>query len=114
MDAYRQGRSASATTCTSAWACWRPPAGTRSRGGSTFKRQKTRKGTFSYLEAGQGDPILLLHGLGGTKASFLPTVSALAGDYRMIALDHLGFGESDKPIAAPYDAGLLRRRRSPR
>ena len=32
----------------------------------------------SYLEAGAGEPVVLLHGLGATKGSFLPTVAALA------------------------------------
>jgi pimeloyl-ACP methyl ester carboxylesterase len=62
-------------------------------------------GRISMLAAGTGpETILCLHGLGGTKASFLPTVSALADDHRVIAIDLPGFGESDKPIGAPYDA----------
>jgi pimeloyl-ACP methyl ester carboxylesterase len=62
-------------------------------------------GRISLLSAGTGaDTIVCLHGLGGTKASFLPTVSALAGEYRVVAIDLPGFGESDKPIGAPYDA----------
>ena len=48
--------------------------------------------------------MLLIHGLGATKASFLPTLGALAGHYRAIALDLPGFGDSDKPLLAPYDA----------
>jgi pimeloyl-ACP methyl ester carboxylesterase len=58
------------------------------------------------LSAGVGpETVLCLHGLGGTKASFLPTVAALAGPrYRVVAMDLPGFGESDKPIGAPYDA----------
>ena len=57
------------------------------------------------LSAGTGpETIVCLHGLGGTKASFLPTVAALADRYRVVALDLPGFGESDKPIGAPYDA----------
>ena len=42
--------------------------------------------------------------MGGTKASFLPTLAALADEYRVIAIDLPGFGDSDKPIAAPYDS----------
>src|SRR5919204_4349827 len=79
-------------------------SGNTDKGRLEFKRTKTKKGTISYIEAGRGEPILLLHGLGGTKASFLPTVAALAPHYRLIAPDHLGFGESDKPLGAPYDA----------
>ena len=50
-----------------------------------------------------------MHGLGGTKASFLPTVNGLADDYRVVAMDLPGFGESDKPVGAPYDAAWFAR-----
>ncbi len=50
------------------------------------------------------EDVICAHGLGGTKASFLPTVAALAEHYRVVAMDLPGFGESDKPIGAPYDA----------
>ena len=56
------------------------------------------------MQAGTGPPVVLLHGLGATKASFLPTVAALAENHRVIAMDLPGFGESDKPFPAPYDA----------
>jgi pimeloyl-ACP methyl ester carboxylesterase len=61
-------------------------------------------GSLSAVCAGRGDTVLCLHGLGGTKASFLPTVAALADSYRVVAIDLPGFGESDKPIGAPYNA----------
>jgi pimeloyl-ACP methyl ester carboxylesterase len=51
----------------------------------------------------------MLHGLGGTKASFLPTVAALAPSFRTIAVDMLGFGDSDKPLGAAYDAPYFSR-----
>jgi pimeloyl-ACP methyl ester carboxylesterase len=69
-----------------------------------FHTVRTSRCRLSALEAGVGEPIVCLHGLGATKASFLPTVAALAHRHRVIALDLPGFGESDKPIAAPYDA----------
>jgi pimeloyl-ACP methyl ester carboxylesterase len=69
-----------------------------------FDSVRTKKATLSILSAGTGEPVVCVHGLGGTKASFLPTVAALADSYRVIALDLPGFGESDKPIAAAYDA----------
>jgi pimeloyl-ACP methyl ester carboxylesterase len=56
------------------------------------------------VAAGRGSPVLCLHGLGATKASFLPTIAALAGDSKVIAVDLPGFGESDKPLRAAYDA----------
>ena len=61
-----------------------------------------RVGDVSLLEAGQGEPLLMLHGLGGTKISFLPTVSALAPAMRTIAMDMPGFGDSGKPVGASY------------
>jgi pimeloyl-ACP methyl ester carboxylesterase len=60
-------------------------------------------GPLSTLAAGEGEPVLLLHGLGATKASFLPSVAALAAEgYRAIALDLPGFGDSAKPLLARY------------
>jgi pimeloyl-ACP methyl ester carboxylesterase len=74
-----------------------------------FDSVRTPRARLSVLGAGEGEPILCIHGLGGTKASFLPTVAALAGRYRVVALDLPGFGESDKPITAPYDAAYFAR-----
>jgi pimeloyl-ACP methyl ester carboxylesterase len=70
-----------------------------------FRTVKTPRGSISTLAAGRGRPLVMLHGLGGTKASLLPTVAALAPEgRRVIAADLPGFGDSDKPLAAPYDA----------
>jgi pimeloyl-ACP methyl ester carboxylesterase len=70
----------------------------------SFTSVPTRVGRLSTLAAGDGDPVLCIHGLGATKASFLPTVAALADGWRMLALDLPGFGESDKPLRAACDA----------
>src|SRR5690349_18004421 len=67
-----------------------------------FETVRTKGPAISTLEAGVGDPIICLPGLGGTKASFLSTVSALADSYRVIAVDLPGFGDSDKPITGAY------------
>jgi pimeloyl-ACP methyl ester carboxylesterase len=69
-----------------------------------FESVNTSAGRVSILSAGRGKTVLCLPGLGGTKASFLSTVAALADSYRVVAVDLPGFGESDKPIAAPYNA----------
>jgi pimeloyl-ACP methyl ester carboxylesterase len=73
-------------------------------GGLRFRTLATPRAGISMLEAGEGPPVLALHGLGATKGSFLPTAHALAEDFRVIAPDLPGFGDSDKPIRAAYDA----------
>ncbi len=75
-----------------------------SGGGSLrFRTITTRAGDMAITEAGQGPAVLLLHGLGASKVSFLPTLAALAPHHRAIAVDLPGFGDSDKPILAAYD-----------
>jgi pimeloyl-ACP methyl ester carboxylesterase len=70
-----------------------------------FHSVRTSTGRISVMEAGQGRPMVCLPGLGGTKASFLPTVAAMASESRrVIAIDLPGFGDSVKPIGAPYNA----------
>lgn len=69
----------------------------------------TEAGRLSTIEAGTGDPVLMLHGLGATKASFLPTLEALAPSHRAIGVDLPGFGDSDKPLWAAYDAPFFAR-----
>ena len=47
-------------------------------------RVRTPLGDIAVARAGDPDaqPVVMLHGLGGTKGSFLPTVAALADTYR--------------------------------
>lgn len=59
-----------------------------------------------YLEAGRGAPVVLLHGLGGDGSRWAPNIDALAKDFHVFALDQIGFGESDKPLAN-YHTGML-------
>jgi pimeloyl-ACP methyl ester carboxylesterase/putative sterol carrier protein len=60
--------------------------------------------TFS-LEAGPVDApaVVMLHGLGATNASLLPTLWDLATDYHVLAPDLPGHGASSAPIGK-YDA----------
>ena len=64
----------------------------------------TAYGDIATAQAGTGPPLLAIHGLGGTKASFLPTLALMSDTHRVIALDLPGFGDSVKPLRAPYDA----------
>jgi pimeloyl-ACP methyl ester carboxylesterase/putative sterol carrier protein len=54
---------------------------------------------LSCYVAGQGRPLLLLHGLGASKITWLPILSALAEKFRVIVPDLPGHAESDKPMA---------------
>lgn len=60
---------------------------------------ETRFGRVALLVAGQGAPVLCLHGLGATKGSFLHTVAALGESFHAIAADLPGFGDSAKTVS---------------
>jgi pimeloyl-ACP methyl ester carboxylesterase len=47
-----------------------------------------------YEVAGTGEPVLLLHGLGSSTLDWAPQIEALAGSYRVIAMDIRGSGKS--------------------
>jgi pimeloyl-ACP methyl ester carboxylesterase len=79
------------------------------RDGPRFRHVATAEGVLSITEAGAGPPVILIHGLGATKVSFLPTLAALAPTHRAIALDLPGFGDSVKPLRAPYHAPYFAR-----
>jgi 2-hydroxy-6-oxonona-2,4-dienedioate hydrolase len=59
-----------------------------------------------YIEAGSGAPVVLLHGLGGDGSRWAPNIAELAKDFHVLALDQIGFGQSDKPLAN-YNTGML-------
>jgi len=55
-------------------------------------------------ETGEGRPLILLHGLGGSLFTWRHVVAALSREHRVIALDMKGFGQSDKPFDEHYSA----------
>jgi pimeloyl-ACP methyl ester carboxylesterase len=59
---------------------------------------------ISTLTMGHGPDVLLLHGLGGTRASLFETAASLASRYRVHAPDLPGFGSSSKPATGRYNA----------
>ncbi len=59
---------------------------------------------ISTLTMGRGPDVLLLHGLGGTRASLFETAATLSRRYRVHAPDLPGFGSSSKPPLGAYDA----------
>ncbi|GAA1205342.1 alpha/beta fold hydrolase [Prauserella alba] len=55
-----------------------------------------------------GSPVLLLHGIGGSSASFAPQLQAFGRIHRTIAWDAPGYGRSPDPDGAPGIAGYAR------
>ena len=51
-----------------------------------------------YVEAGRGVPLILIHGLADDTTIWDPVIPRLAARFRVIALDQIGFGRSDKPL----------------
>jgi haloalkane dehalogenase len=49
-----------------------------------------------YLDEGEGEPLLLLHGEPTWSFLYRTMVPALCGRFRCVAPDHIGFGRSDK------------------
>ena len=52
---------------------------------------------IEWVERGQGNPVLLLHGWGGRIDSFAPVTNDLCLDHRVFAIDFPGHGNSDTP-----------------
>ncbi len=52
---------------------------------------------LAYLDEGSGPPLILIHGFGGSMWQWEYQATALAQDHRVITLDLLGSGFSDKP-----------------
>lgn len=61
---------------------------------------------LAYGEAGQGHPLVLLHGLGSSRNDWLMQLPTLIPCFRTIAVDLRGHGGSPKP-AGPYRMALL-------
>jgi pimeloyl-ACP methyl ester carboxylesterase len=51
----------------------------------------------AYRDAGQGEVLLLIHGMAGSSATWRAVLPQLAKKYRVVAPDLLGHGESAKP-----------------
>jgi abhydrolase domain-containing protein 6 len=64
--------------------------------------------TLSYLERpGPGDTIVLIHGFSADKDNWVRFTRHLPAEYRVIALDMPGHGDSAKPADATYSAEFL-------
>lgn len=50
-----------------------------------------------YFDLGEGPPLILIHGVGGDADEWVFCLEELSSSNRVIAVDLLGFGHSDKP-----------------
>lgn len=63
---------------------------------------ETPEGRIHYIDEGHGEAVLFLHGTPTWSFVYRRLISELSDDMRCIAIDHLGFGLSDKPPDGSY------------
>jgi 2-hydroxy-6-oxonona-2,4-dienedioate hydrolase len=49
------------------------------------------------IEAGEGEPLILLHGVGGHAEAYARNVKSLSKHFRVLVIDMVGHGYTDKP-----------------
>jgi haloalkane dehalogenase len=57
---------------------------------------------YHYIDQGEGDPLLFVHGNPTWSFAWRNLVKELSANYRVLAVDHMGCGFSDKPQDYPY------------
>lgn len=67
------------------------------QGGAEVKTSTVGGYRVAYREAGEGPPVLLIHGLAASSVYWKETMEALARSHHVYALDLVGFGDSDQP-----------------
>jgi pimeloyl-ACP methyl ester carboxylesterase len=68
----------------------------------TARKVTIQDHSLSFLDQGQGEAIVMLHGNPTWSFYYRNLVSLLQGNYRVIVPDHMGCGFSDKPQNYPY------------
>lgn len=76
-----------------------------------FASNYIKRNTFNYhyLDEGQGEPVIMIHGNPTWSFYFRNLVKALRNTYRVIVPDHIGCGLSDKPSDQEYRYDLANR-----
>lgn len=63
---------------------------------------KVEAGNLHYVDEGEGDPVLFVHGTPTWSFLWRQQIRPLSRHFRCIAPDHIGFGLSDKPSDFSY------------
>ena len=74
----------------------------RKTAGLTEKQVQVGQFTICYLEGGQGETLLLLHGFGADKDSWNRLAKHLTPKFHVVAIDVPGFGMSSRPETESY------------
>lgn len=77
--------------------------------GFTHKRIRTSGATINVVTAGQGEPVLLLHGYPQTMACWHQIAPVLAQHYTVVCADLRGYGGSSKPKGLPDHSNYSKR-----
>jgi 2-hydroxymuconate-semialdehyde hydrolase len=81
-----------------------------SAAGPERRRIGLADGELAYVEAGQGPPVVLLHGFPTSSFLWRRLIPLLATRMRVLAPDLLGYGASDKPADADLSVTAQARR----
>lgn len=57
---------------------------------------------YHYVDEGAGQPLLMVHGNPTWSFAWRNLIRGLRDEYRVLAVDHIGCGFSDKPADYPY------------
>ena len=63
---------------------------------------RTPAGLMHYVDEGEGSPVVMAHGVPAWSFTYRKLIKRLAPRHRCVAMDHLGFGLSDKPPGWHY------------
>jgi haloalkane dehalogenase len=75
-----------------------------------MNRTPIEEGCIHSISIGHGRPLLFVHGTPTSHVDWLQVMSRLAASRKCIAIDHLGFGQSDRPAQADYSPAAHARR----
>ena len=75
----------------------------RGRAGLRTQQIEVEGLSITYTEGGSGPTLLLVHGFNADKDNWTRMAAALTDDYRVVALDLPGFGESTRDPALRHD-----------